>query len=166
MPGLWALDELKGVDLNDKRLDERLTHLPSDLGERPTPSIPAACGGAAETTAAYRFFDNDKAALDGIPAPHRAQTQQRSCRQSVALLLRDTTEIDPTRPQQQGLAEMIRVIARLGGYVNRPNRTDPPGPQTVWIGRQRTHDLAWAWEIFGPEARKKDVENNEGVALG
>jgi Transposase DNA-binding/Transposase Tn5 dimerisation domain len=101
MPSLWALDEMSGVDLNDKRLDERLTQLLSDLGERPTLSIPAACGGAAETAAAYRFFDNDKATFDGVLTPHRTRTEQRSRQQSVVLIVQDTTEMDLTRPQQQ-----------------------------------------------------------------
>jgi hypothetical protein len=52
---------------------------------------------------------------------------------------------------------MVRLIAQLGGYVNRPNRADPPGPQTLWLGLQRMHDLAWAWNIFGPGA-----SNNPG----
>jgi hypothetical protein len=47
------------------------------------------------------------------------------------------------------LTEMVRLVAQLGGYVNRP-RADPPGPQTVWLGLQRTHDLALAWQTFGP----------------
>ena len=49
------------------------------------------------------------------------------------------------------LAEMVRFIARLGGYIERPN--SEPGPQTIWIGMQRMYDLAWAWEIFGPQAK-------------
>lgn len=55
------------------------------------------------------------------------------------------------------LQEMVRLIAQLGGYVNRPNRSDPPGPQTLWLGLQRMHDLALAWELFGPGTRRKDV---------
>ena len=51
------------------------------------------------------------------------------------------------------LAEMVRLIAQLGGYVNRPGRVDPPGPQTLWLGMQRMYDLAWAWESFGPGAK-------------
>ncbi len=44
------------------------------------------------------------------------------------------------------LESMVRLIAQLGGYVNRPNRRDPPGPQTLWLGLQRMRDLAWAWD--------------------
>jgi hypothetical protein len=49
------------------------------------------------------------------------------------------------------LQEMVRMVAQLGGYVNR-KREDEPGPQTVWLGLQRLHDIALCWEIFGPEA--------------
>ncbi|MCH8992322.1 MAG: transposase, partial [Acidobacteria bacterium] len=48
----WVLDEMKTVDLKDKRLNKRLTEVLSQLGGQPTASIPAACGGYAETTAA------------------------------------------------------------------------------------------------------------------
>jgi Transposase DNA-binding/Transposase Tn5 dimerisation domain len=51
------------------------------------------------------------------------------------------------------LSAMLRLIAQLGGYVNRPNRPDPPGPQTVWLGMQRMYDLAAAWNAFGPGAK-------------
>src|SRR5579859_7176640 len=47
------------------------------------------------------------------------------------------------------LNEMVRMVAQLGGYVNR-KRADEPGPQTVWRGLQRLHDIALCWETFGP----------------
>jgi hypothetical protein len=46
---------MKSVDLKDKRLNERLQHVLSQLSGHPTASIPAACGGYAEMTAAYRM---------------------------------------------------------------------------------------------------------------
>jgi Transposase DNA-binding/Transposase Tn5 dimerisation domain len=49
------------------------------------------------------------------------------------------------------LSEMVHLIARLGGYVERKH--SEPGPQTVWIGLQRMYDLAWAWKSFGPQAK-------------
>ncbi len=53
----WALDEMKTADLKDKRLNNRLREVLSQLGGYPTASIPAACGGHAEMAAAYRLFD-------------------------------------------------------------------------------------------------------------
>ena len=58
----------------------------------------------------------------------------------------------PPPHQPPPLGEIIRLVAQLGGYVNRPRR-DPPGPQTVWLGLQRMHDFALCWEMFGPETR-------------
>ena len=47
------------------------------------------------------------------------------------------------------LNEMIRMIATLGGFVDRPK--NDPGPQTLWIGLQRLHCFSLAWDTFGPE---------------
>jgi hypothetical protein len=60
-------------------------------------------------------------------------------------------EPPPKTPPKLG--EFIRLVAQLGGYVNRP-RKDPPGPQTVWLGLQRAYDFALAWEMFGPGAKQ------------
>jgi hypothetical protein len=49
------------------------------------------------------------------------------------------------------LGAVVHLIARLGGYIERPE--SEPGPQTLWIGLQRMHDLAWAWDSFGPGAK-------------
>lgn len=58
----------------------------------------------------------------------------------------DPPETPPT------LNEIVRMIASLGGYVNR-NSTSP-GTQTLWFGLQRLHDLSTAWDAFGPDTRK------------
>src|SRR5262245_677682 len=97
----WAVDEMKSADLNDKRLNRRLEELLSVLGERPTASIPAACGGYADMLAAYRFFDNDKVTFERVLASHCQRTGERVAAQAVVLLIQDTTELDFTRPEQQ-----------------------------------------------------------------
>lgn len=60
----------------------------------------------------------------------------------------------PTTPPT--LQEMVRMVAQLGGYINR-KRTDEPGPQTVWLGLQRAHDIANCWLTFGPESKNKKI---------
>ncbi len=59
--------------------------------------------------------------------------------------------------QPPPLQEMVRLVAQLGGYVKR--KPDEPGPQTVWLGLQRLHDLSLCWDTFGPGSKKeaKDV---------
>ena len=50
------------------------------------------------------------------------------------------------------LNEVIRAIARLGGFMDRPK--NEPGTQTLWVGLQRCYDLSNAWNTFGPGAKK------------
>ena len=97
MVAAWIGEEMSNVRFGDKRLDRRLQRVLSDLSDRPTASIPAACGGHNELTAAYRLFDNDKVTHTKILEPHYARTRQRIGEQAVVLLVQDTTEIDLTR---------------------------------------------------------------------
>ena len=97
----WVMDEMKTADLKDRRLNNRLREVLSKLGGRPTAIIPAACGGHAEMTAAYRLFDNEKATFETILQPHIEATRQRIAPHPVVLLVQDTSEIDVTRPEQQ-----------------------------------------------------------------
>ena len=97
----WVVDEVKTAKLNDKRLNERLAEVLSQLAARPTASIPAACGGRAEMVAAYRFCENEKTSFEAVLQPHRDATRQRMAAQPVVILPQDTTEIDATRPGQQ-----------------------------------------------------------------
>lgn len=101
MAASWVMDEIKMADLGDKRLDNRLGEVLSQLGEHPAASIPAACGGKSEMTAAYRFFNNEKATFASVVAPHTEATRHRVAQQAVVLLVQDTTEVDLTRPEQQ-----------------------------------------------------------------
>ena len=97
----WVIEEMKDVDLQDKRLNSRLAVILDQLGGHPTASIPAACGGYAEMMAAYRFFNNEKVGFENILQPHIESTARRMAQQPVVILAQDTTEIDLTRPEMQ-----------------------------------------------------------------
>ena len=97
----WVMNEMETVDLKDKRLNNRLCEVLSQLAGQPTASIPAACGGYAETTAAYRLFDNDKVGWEKVLQPHVDATRRRIAEQPVVVLAQDTTEVDLSRPEQQ-----------------------------------------------------------------
>lgn len=58
-----------------------------------------------------------------------------------------TKKKPPRKPPM--INEIIRMIASLGGYVIRTATN--PGTQTLWLGLQRTFDMARAWDSFGPE---------------
>lgn len=83
----------------------------------PTASVPKACQGWAETTAAYRFFDNDKVEWRDLMAPHWQQTQQRMAAHPVILCLQDTTELDFNGQGAVGL-EPLRYEAQRGMYLH------------------------------------------------
>jgi hypothetical protein len=115
----WAVEEMKQAELKDKRLERRVTKVLSALGERPTFSIPAACGGYAETAAAYRLFDNPKVTFEKVLKPHIQRTQERIAEQETVLLVQDTTELDVTRPEQQVIgAGPMDSDTQRGAYVH------------------------------------------------
>ena len=101
MAAEWVMDELRGADLKDQRLNNRLREVLSQLSDRPTASIPAACGGHAEMTAAYRLFDNEKVTFEKILKAHQEATHGRIAGQPVVLLVQDTSEVDLSRPGEQ-----------------------------------------------------------------
>jgi hypothetical protein len=49
------------------------------------------------------------------------------------------TTVPPEAPPS--LADCVRWIARLGGFLGRKSDGDP-GVKTLWLGLQRLHDLA------------------------
>lgn len=142
----WVMDEMKTVDLKDKRLDQRLTEVLSQLGGHPAASIPAACGGHAEMTAAYRLFDNDKATVEAILQPHLEATRERIASQPVVLLVQDTSEIDLTRPEQQVAgAGPLDSGARRGALLHLLHAFTPDGTPLGTVQAQ-----SWARDDAAP----------------
>ena len=66
----------------------------------------------------------------------------------------------PTPKVAPKLQEMVRLVAQLAGYGNR-KRDDEPGPQTVWLGLQRLHEIARCWQVFGPGAETEATDGRE-----
>jgi len=130
----WAKEEALGVKFGDKRLDDRMVILLSELGNRPFLSIPAACGGRAEMKAAYRFFDNDKVTFEKVIEPHIAQSKERLAAQKTALLVQDTSEVDLTRPEQEVEGSGELDGARRGVLLHEMQAFVPDGTPlgTVW----------------------------------
>jgi hypothetical protein len=113
-------DELRGIKLQDQRLNKRSGRIIELLAANPEASINAACGPWGETLAAYRFFDNPAVTPEQILQPHREATKRRLCEHPVVLLVQDTTELDFTkhppkdarlldRPHRFGLYEHVQL---------------------------------------------------------
>ncbi len=147
----WALDEMSAVKLGDDRLDRRLVRVLEQLGNKPTPSIPTACKGWAETLAAYRLFDNEKVTMEKVLAAHEKATVMRMGQQTVVLCIEDTTEVDYSgKKETKGLGPLTYKTRQ--GLLLHP--TLAVTPDRVPMGCLR--GFVWA---RGPEFRgkKKDL---------
>src|SRR5205085_58162 len=130
----------------------------------PTVSIPAACGGHNEMTAAYRFFDNEKVTYDKILQPHYERTRQRLAAQKTVLLIQDTTELDVTRPQQQVAgAGPLDHASRRGafGHVLEAFTTDGTPLGAVWVDLWAREDDAATPEEKKQRRRVAPIEEKE-----
>ncbi len=94
--------ELTAIDLGDQRLNRRARRMLEKFGDKPTVSIPAACGGWGETRAAYRLFDHPEVTAEAVLAPHIACTEERLREHPRVLCVQDTTELDYTK--KKGIA--------------------------------------------------------------
>ncbi len=92
----WIEAEMRDLNLNDKRLNERCKQLLQRFTSQPSSSIPVACRGWNETLAAYRFFDNKKVTADGILSAHYSAAQARMAQHDTVLCVQDTTQLDYT----------------------------------------------------------------------
>jgi hypothetical protein len=152
----WAEEELVTADLGDVRLDARFELLLDALAKRPNLSIPAACGGHAEMTAAYRFFDNGRVTFEKVLQPHIDRTILRVAKQKVVLLVQDTTEADVTRPDMKvgGVGELDGV--RLGFLLHMTQAFTPEGTPLGTVGAEI---LNRAEGVSHAAAAKKEYKN-------
>lgn len=97
----WIAMETNDANFGDERLDARFRMLLDQLSDKPSLSIPAACGGYAETQAAYRFFANEKTTPAKVLQPHRNATMERVRAEAVVIGAQDTTEVNLTRKQEK-----------------------------------------------------------------
>jgi hypothetical protein len=130
----WAMDETRGANFGDKRLNKRVAALLSQMGNRPVLSIPAACGGRAEMKAAYRFFDNEVVTFESVLEPHFAKTKERMAQQEVVLMVQDTSEIDLTWPELEVIGAGELDGARRGVLLHPLHAFTPDGTPlgTAW----------------------------------
>jgi hypothetical protein len=101
----WVAQEFSSIDLSDKRLNRRLVKTAQKLAKAPLSPINAACGDWAATQAAYRLFDNEKAAPEAILAAHTKETVKRMVADGgPVLVLQDTVFFSFAKhPKTEGL---------------------------------------------------------------
>lgn len=148
----WAAEEFKDINLGDRRLNKRTLLLAERLAAHPLASIPQACGGWAETQAAYRFLAQDDLEWEDILTPHWRSAKARMRAHRVVLCIQDTTELDFHGQRIAGLGP-LSYEAQRGMYVHStyavsPER-EPLGVLDAWM---------WAREF-------KDADGQRGGVL-
>jgi hypothetical protein len=93
-PSDWVEEELGTVEFYDPRLSRRLFGLVRDFYGQSEASIPQACESLAKTTAAYRFFRNDRVTMNAILRAHTESTIERIKSHKVVLAAQDTTTLN------------------------------------------------------------------------
>lgn len=150
----WAATEFATVQLGDARRSKRLVHLVTTMANRPGTSIPNACGGWAETKAAYRFLSNDAIDPDAVLDAHRHATMQRVGEHDVVLAVQDTTYFTfATHPATEGLgpigeqgtlgliAHTCLAVSPAGvplGVLGQHTWARPPNPKRRTEKQRRT----------------------------
>lgn len=103
----WCVDELRGVEFGDVRLERRLVELAETLSEFPLSPINQACQKKAKAKAAYRLFANEKVTSEPILSAHQARTCQRMQDEELVFFVEDTTFLDFTSHiKTQGLGPL------------------------------------------------------------
>jgi len=154
----WANNEAATADIGDLRLNERMAKTLGLLGDHPLVSIPAACGGLAETLGAYRFFDNPKVNFEKVLAPHRDATIKRMASVPVVLLAQDTTVDDDTLnlgPKGLGTIKNTKKISQ------RLHPTIAFTPERICLGVVKV--TYWARDKPSPrkERHSKGIDEKE-----
>ena len=125
--------ELEGIDLGDKRLNQRSQLIIEALGANPEASCNSACDGWSDTLSAYRFFDNKSIQPEDILKPHLAATKRRIHEHSVVLIAQDTTELDYSDHPPSD-ARCLNTKDRLGLYDHTHLAVTPNGLSLGVVG--------------------------------
>lgn len=127
----WAEAMFGHAHLGDARRTRRVVRLVTDLAAQPSASIPTACGDAASTKAAYRFFDLTTQATaahlpEQILAAQAAATHAQLAGERRVLAVQDTTNLDWTHhPATVGLGHLDHPRHRgLLAHTTLAVRTD------------------------------------------
>ena len=130
----WAQHEFGAANLGDKRREDRLVNLAARMAQSPMQSIPAACKGLAETTAAYRFFSQDTSTVEAIIQPHSKATIERVKAHQFVLCVQDTTEADYTKKTQLQGSGPLSDKNRRGFFAHNHLVFTPQGVPLGMLG--------------------------------
>ncbi len=126
-----ARGHLARIDLGDKRRNQRLARLLSDLLQRPGKALPEQCGSHAPLKAAYRLLNTPGLCHEHILHSSAAFTlEQIQARQPTGMLLciQDTTTLDfSSHHAQQGRGPICDKASTQGYFAHSTLLMSPQG---------------------------------------
>ena len=106
----WAEHEFGDCELGDDRLTRRLVKIARDQAAQPSGSYAQAAGGHRhDLKGYYRFLNSERSEMDAakLLQSHRARTLRRMSRETTALLVQDSSDLNySTRSHCQGLGQI------------------------------------------------------------
>jgi hypothetical protein len=127
----WVEEELKILELGDKRLNKRAIYITESLGLAPGRSIPQSFKTRADIQACYDFAKHDSVTEEKLLAPHIERTVERIKEYPVVLLLSDTTDINYT--SKAAMVGKERLANKQNGIWLHPTIAVTPERLTLGI---------------------------------
>jgi hypothetical protein len=127
----WSDLEMAELKVGDKRLNKRVKHTIEKLAASSESSFPACFKTRAELIGAYRLFDNDFLTPEKILEPHYKSVKQRAKTYPVVLLLNDTSSLDYTSKDVEGLGMLEKNYTR--GLFIHPTLAITPDRQCLGL---------------------------------
>jgi len=173
-------DEVRLVELGDKRLNRRLGQIMDALALRSEESFPEAMRSDSALEAFYRILRNDRVSFDKILEPHLKASSERAIKEREILCVHDTTEfafrglewrkdvgwVGGTKkrgPEYQGFfGHFALALSASAGFeplgiigFKSINRTEHPKgrPMTYANRKARTESLRWGELVNDVETR-------------
>jgi hypothetical protein len=107
MASCWIEEELCGIDLGDKRLNNRLLSVAGSFARCPGQKI-YQIGDKSATKGAYRLFANERIMPSKIQEPHRTRTVERAKSYKTVLNIQDTCNVSfPGHIKTTGLGYQV-----------------------------------------------------------
>ncbi|RYD49813.1 MAG: IS4 family transposase [Verrucomicrobiaceae bacterium] len=120
-------EEFADADLRDVRRGKRLSKVAAALAKAPAASISAACGGWAETMAAYRLLNCGDFEPAALVEPHQEATATRCAAHACVAVIQDTTELDFSRMKETTGLGPLNDMLRRGFFLHSLYAVSPAG---------------------------------------
>lgn len=111
-PAQWAREHFGLAHLGDKRRNNRLVQIATNLASNPGGTLPGAFPHWSGLKAAYRFLDNRAVNFENVISPHLERSRVECRQPGEYLILEDTTLLDYSC---QAVSPQLGSIGNGGG---------------------------------------------------